>query len=197
MANCFELFRQIELTAPVIFTTAYDEYMQQAFKLHSIDYLLKPIDESELFAAFQKYSNLQAHFQKELNSKLAILLNGCKPFPTQGYKSRFLIKTGDRLASIPVTDVVRLQADDRIVWLYEKSGARFIVDESLDQLEKLLDPSVFFRLNRGYIVPITSIERIEHHFNGRLHITLKNCNDSDLFVSREKAKAFRIWLGGQ
>ena len=193
--NCFELFRDATLTAPVIFTTAYDEYMQQAFKLHSVDYLLKPIDEQELKTAVEKYSRMQQYFQQHLNEKLVQILNE-RIEPPKKYKTRFLIKTGERLSTVPVDDVALLLADDRIVFLYDGVGHKFILDESLDDLEKLLDPVLFFRLNRKYIVPISSIEKIQHHFNGKLHVSLKKWNDTQIFISREKAKAFKTWLGG-
>lgn len=194
--NCFELFKNTILTAPVIFTTAYDEYMQQAFRLHSIDYLLKPIDEQELKAAVEKHSRIRQHFQQPLSEKLLHILGESIPLPAN-YKSRFLVKTGERLSTIPVEEVAFLRADDRIVFLHNQTAHKFILDDSLDDLERVLDPSQFFRLNRKYIVPITSIESIRLHFNGRLHIRLKNWDDPGIFVSREKAKSFRLWLNGQ
>ncbi len=193
--TCFELFKNTSVAAPVIFTTAYDEYMQQAFKLHSVDYLLKPIDEEELKAAIEKFGRLQQYFQQNLNEKLYQILHEKLAAPI-AYKSRFLVKAGDKLSTIQVNDIALLRADDRIVFLHDQAGRRFILDESLDDLEQVLDPTMFFRLNRRYLVPVSSIEKIQHHFNGKLHVGLWKWSDTDIFISREKAKAFKQWLGG-
>lgn len=192
--TCFEIFTQLAITAPVIFTTAYDEYMQQAFKLHSIDYLLKPIDQLELSAAVNKHNMQQRNFQRRVNEHLLHLI-GEQPNLTKNYKSRFLIKTGDRLSTVSVDNIRFLQAEERIVFLYEEDGRKYIIDEALDYLERVLDPKIFFRLNRRYIAPITSIEKINYHFNGKLQVWLKDCTDKEIFISREKVKAFKLWLG--
>lgn len=194
--TCFELFKTVTINAPVIFTTAYDEYMQQAFKLHSIDYLLKPISEQELKLSVEKYSRMQQYFQDHLNEKILRMLAEKIAVP-QNYKSRFLLKTGDRLSTIPVNEIAFLMADDRVVFLYDQAIRKFLLDESLDDLEKLLDPAIFFRLNRKYIVPISSIGKVQHHFNGKLLVSLKNWHDPEIFISREKSKPFKIWLGGK
>jgi len=193
--TCFELFKTIKVTAPIIFITAYDEYMQQAFKMHSIDYLLKPVDEQELNTALDKYLQLKHQFQQNLQDRLWQVLNDY-PKPGGSYKSRFLIKTGDNLSTIPVEQVAFLRADDRIVWLHDNQHRKYIIDESLDNLEKVLDPRLFFRINRRYITGIAAIDKIQHHFNGKLLIRLKTWDDPEIFISREKARLFKTWLDG-
>ena len=187
-----DIFKQVETSAPVIFTTAYDAYTLNAFKLNSIDYLLKPIDKDELKAAFEKYRTLHAP-EDSLNKKMLDLFQNIAAGKTS-YKSRFLIKQGDRLTTILTGEVAYIRADDKVVFLHTLKGQKHIIDDSLDELEKVMDPTIFFRLNRTYIAPLTSIEKINNHFNGRLKISLLGCSDDDIFVSRARATAFKAWL---
>jgi two-component system response regulator LytT len=186
-----DVFMRVSIAAPVIFTTAYDAYTLRAFKLNSIDYLLKPIDTEELKAAFSKYRSLH---QKERIDKKVLDLFQSIASGKAAYKSRFLIRQGDRLITIPVDEVAYVRADDKVVFLHTGSGQKHIIDDSLDDLETVLDPGVFFRINRTYIAPLASIEKINNHFNGRLKIKLINNNDPDIFVSRARATAFKKWL---
>jgi len=186
-----DIFSQVEVKAPVIFTTAYDAYALKAFKLNSIDYLLKPIDKDELKTAFGKYRSMYAGNNWKL---LADTIKQAYSAKT-AYKMRFLVKQGERLITIATEDVGYIRADDKVVFLHTKKGDKYFIDESLDELETLLDPKVFFRLNRTYIAPLGSIERINSHFNGRLKIGLAGCADNDLFVSKARAGAFKEWLG--
>jgi len=192
--NSFEIFRQVTITTPVIFTTAYNSYMQNAFKVNSIDYLLKPIDIEELRAAFKKYRSLAP--QQYDPVFIEKLLATVQHLNTAGsnYKTRFLIKTGERLSTVPVEDIGYLKADDRIVFLHTIKGQKYIIDDSLDDLEKILDPWKFFRLNRRYIAPIGSIEKIHSHFNGKLKVRIGSCDDDEIFISKEKATEFKKWL---
>jgi two-component system, LytTR family, response regulator LytT len=187
-----DAFRQVEVASPVIFTTAFDAYTLRAFKLNSIDYLLKPIDIDELKAAFAKYRSLQA--QREPIDKKFLDLFQHIAGGKANYKSRFLIRQGDRLITIPVDDVAFVRADDKVVFIHTRNGQKHIIDDSLDELETVLDPNVFFRINRTYLAPLSSIEKIHNHFNGRLKISLTNANDPDIFVSRARATAFKKWL---
>jgi len=188
-----DILRQTGITAPVIFTTAYDAYTLSAFKLNSVDYLLKPVDKDELKAAFDKYHTL---YRKDdlVHQKMLDLFKhmaGNRP----PYKSRFLVRQGERLITIPVSDVAFLKADDKVVFLYTTKGQKHIIDEPLDELETILDPALFFRINRTYIAPLDSIEKISNHFNGRLKITLHLAADDDVFVSRARVADFKKWLG--
>jgi len=190
----FEIFRQVKLTVPVIFITAYNAYMQQAFKVNSIDYLLKPLDIEELKAAFTKYKMLSSRHDETIHDTLSAMLSDMTR-RSANYKSRFLVRTGERLSTVSVNDVSYLRADDKIVFLHTLKN-KYIIDEPLDALEQVLDPKKFFRLNRRYIAPIESIEKIITHFNGKLKITLQHSDDDEIFVSREKASAFKGWLNG-
>jgi DNA-binding LytR/AlgR family response regulator len=188
-----DVFKLVNTKAPVIFTTAYDAYTLSAFKLNSIDYLLKPVDKTELKAAFAKYHTL--HEQQEgLNKKMLDIIQNIASGKVN-YKSRFLIRQGDRLITIPVEEVAYIRADDKVVFLHTTKGNKHIIDESLDDLETTLEPNLFFRINRTYIAPLASIEKIHNHFNGRLKIGMLNNDDTDIFVSRARAVAFKKWLG--
>jgi len=187
-----DVFKQVNTPAPVIFTTAYDAYTLKAFKLNSIDYLLKPIDKEELKTAFAKYRSL--HLQKEnLDRKFMDIFQNITSGKAN-YKSRFLIRQGDRLLPLPADEVAFIRADDKVVFLHTNKGQKHIIDDSLDELEKALDPNVFFRINRTYIAPLAAIEKIHNHFNGRLKISLLNSGDNEIFVSRARAGAFKKWL---
>jgi two-component system response regulator LytT len=185
----FEVFQQANLQVPVIFTTAYDAYTLKAFKLNSIDYLLKPIDIDELKNAFIKYESRKL----PSTTQFAELLKQITHRP-EGYKSRFLVKLGERYITIPIHEVAYIRADHRIVFLHTINGQKYIIEDALDDLVKTLDPGVFFRINRTYISPLASIDKIQSHFNGRLKITLKQCGDNDIFVSRARATEFKKWL---
>jgi two-component system, LytTR family, response regulator len=187
-----DAFMQVKTAIPVIFTTAYDEYTLKAFKLNSIDYLLKPIDKDELKAAFAKYRSLHRP-QGNIDQVLSLFQNIAAG--KGNYKSRFLIRQGERLITIPTDEVAYVRADDKVVFLHTKKGLKYIIDDSLDELDKVLDPTTFFRINRTYIAPLASIEKIHNHFNGRLKINLHNCTDDEIFVSRARAASFKNWLG--
>lgn len=188
----FELFQQVDITAPIIFTTAYDEYAIRAFKVNSVDYLLKPIEKDELEAAFDKFKHQQQDTsQDQMGKVLETLLNQNQ---RTEWKSRFLLKAGARFDVVEVADVAYLYAEDKVVFLVTKDQKKYFVDDTLDELEQKLNPKNFFRLNRKYFSQISSIERIEPHFNGRLKIKLRHRDDDDIYVSREKAEAFKKWL---
>ena len=188
----FEVFQQMNITAPVIFTTAFDAYTLKAFKLNSIDYLLKPIDLDELKAAFAKYHSRKAPAisTSEQFAELFRSMTGNK----DPYKSRFLVRHGERLSTISVSDMAFVRADDKVVFLYTLNGQKHIIEDALDDLTKTLDPVNYFRLNRTYIAPLASIEKIQNHFNGRLKITLKGSDDNEIFVSRARVNDFKKWL---
>lgn len=187
----FEIFTQVDVKAPIIFTTAYDEYAIRAFKVNSVDYLLKPIDVDELQTAIlklksqQKSSDLQTNIGKALEAFMS---------PRSDWKTRFLLKSGTRFEVVEVADVVYLFAEDKIVFLVNSEQKKYFVDDTLDDLEEKLNPKDFFRINRKYLASIGAIERIEPHFNGRLKIKLRQRDDDEIYVSREKAESFKKWL---
>ena len=187
---CFEIFETIKVDIPVIFATAYDEYTLKAFKVNSIDYLLKPIDENLLKAALDKYKKLHADndpFKRDFRQLLYELRNQ--------YKSRFLIKTGDKYRSVPTGEISHFHINERSVFLCDNHGKDYGVDSSLDQLQSMLDPRRFFRINRECIVNIDAITLMHSYSSSRLQLTLKDKEKSDLFViSREKVAEFKKWI---
>ncbi len=186
----FEIFEKVEIKSPIIFTTAYDQYAIKAFKLNSIDYLLKPIDPEELENAILKFKNQQ--FQPQLDlSQIQQLL---KPHETH-FKSRFMVKIGEKIQSIPTEDVAYFFSAERTTYMQSKeSTKRYILDYTLDQIEEMLDPKLFFRLNRKYIASFESIDQVLSYSNSRLKVTLKSCDDNDILISREKVAKFKEWL---
>ncbi|MGN6477625.1 MAG: LytR/AlgR family response regulator transcription factor [Flavipsychrobacter sp.] len=187
----FEIFAKMPVTAPVIFTTAYDSYMLRAFKVNSVDYLLKPIDAEELAAALEKYERL--HNNSSANNHLLSMLqqiSQAKPI----YRTRFLIKQGDGFSYKPTEDVFYIHADDKLTTIHTSDGNKYLVNETLDELEQSLDPSRFFRISRSYITHIDAIESIRNHFNGRLKLKLRYCSDEDVYVSRQRVTDFKSWL---
>jgi DNA-binding LytR/AlgR family response regulator len=186
----------VDVKTPVIFTTAYDEYALRAFKVNSVDYLLKPIEQEELAKAIQKFrlQRQSADAQPAASENLAKMLEefGIKPIT---YKNRFLIKQGGRFDVVETSDILYLYADDKVVFLITNQNRKYIVDETLDELEGKLDPKLFFRINRKYITHLSAIERIEPYFNGRLRIWLKHRpSEEEVSVSRERAESFKTWL---
>lgn len=187
---CFEIFEALKVEVPVIFTTAYDEYTLKAFKVNSVDYLLKPVEESALRAAIEKYRKV---FSGRLPSRDDIE-KIIKDISGQ-YKSRFLIKTATGYKSIPVNEISHFHICERNVFLKDKAGKDYGLDYSLDQLQKVLDPEKFFRINRDCIISIESILRITAYSASRLQLTLQNERDNDIFVvSRDKTADFKKWI---
>jgi DNA-binding LytR/AlgR family response regulator len=187
---CFEIFETVKVDIPVIFTTAYDEYTLKAFKVNSVDYLLKPIDENLLKSALNKYTKLYADndpFKRDFRQLMYEFRNQ--------YKSRFLIKIGDKYRSVPTLEISHFHISERSVFLCDYQGKDSGIDSSLDQLQSMLDPCKFFRINRECIVNIDAITLMHSYSSSRLQLTLKNREKSDLFVvSREKVADFKKWI---
>lgn len=188
----FQIFEQCEVRSPVIFTTAYDEYALKAFKVNSIDYILKPVDEGELKTALQKY-----HDRISAGTRTHVTLESLRQaveMLTKKYKTRFVIKVGEHLKSVEVTDILYFQSLDKTTFCHTKDGRHNILDFALEELEEVLDPSRFFRINRKYIVSSSAILDIVSYTNSRLRLVLKNSADRDIIVSRERVPEFRGWL---
>jgi DNA-binding LytR/AlgR family response regulator len=187
---CFEIFDTIKVDIPVIFTTAYDEYTLKAFKVNSVDYLLKPVDENLLKSALAKFKKLYADndpFKRDFRQLMYEFRNQ--------YKSRFLIKTGDKYRSIPVGEISHFHICERSVFLSDYLGKDYGVDSSLEQLQSILDPRKFFRINRECIVNINAITLMHSYSSSRLQLSLKDREKNDLFVvSREKVAEFKKWI---
>jgi DNA-binding LytR/AlgR family response regulator len=187
---CFEIFETTNVEVPVIFTTAYDEYTLKAFKVNSIDYLLKPVDEGLLRSALAKFVKLYADkdpFKRDFKQLLFEFRNQ--------YKSRFLIKIGEKYRSVPAVEISHFHISERSVFLSDYTGKDYGIDYSLDQLQTLLDPRKFFRINRESIVSIDSIALMHSFSSSRLQLTLKGKEKNEMFVvSREKVAEFKKWI---
>jgi DNA-binding LytR/AlgR family response regulator len=187
---CFEIFETINVEIPVIFTTAYDEYTLKAFKVNSVDYLLKPVEEESLRAAILKYKKLYTGndpFKRDFKQFLYEFRNQ--------YKSRFLIKTGNKYRSVPIGEISHFHICERSVFLNDLQGKDYSLDYSLEQLESMLDSRKFFRINRECIVNIDIISLMYSYSSSRLQLSLKNKEKNDLFVvSREKVADFKKWI---
>ncbi|MDO9510363.1 MAG: LytTR family DNA-binding domain-containing protein [Bacteroidales bacterium] len=187
----FSIFDKIDVRIPVIFTTAYDQYAIRAFKLHSIDYLLKPVNTNDLSMALKKYHSLNQLYGFDY-SKLSALISEKKP----EYKQRFTIQAGEKIKLIEVKDIAWFFAMGKGVYLKTTSGQACAVDYTLDQLEGQLNPAVFYRINRKIIVQLNSIQEMYAWSRGRLKLVLKPAPDDadDAVVSVERSQKFRQWI---
>jgi len=189
----FEIFEQVKVPCPVIFTTAYEEYAVRAFKVNSVDYLLKPIALDELEMAFQKFEN-QVKKEEEVQPVTLDLLNKVREMLRKQYKTRFVIKVGEHLKSIPVEDIQFFYSLDKATFLCTSDFKTYIVDYSLDRISEMIDEHRFFRINRKYILSNQSIADIVFYSNSRLKIKLKKSDEESIIVSRDKVVAFKEWL---
>ncbi|UZO80335.1 LytTR family DNA-binding domain-containing protein [Aquimarina sp. ERC-38] len=190
----FEIFDQVTINSAIIFTTAYDEYALRAFKLNSIDYLLKPIDDEELEAAIQKYQN-QATPVNTLHmdfKEIRKLLNQPAE-PT--YKRRFTVKVGQHLKIIAVQDIECFYSENKGTYLHTKNGRNYLLDVTLDALEGQLNPQNFFRINRKFYVHLDAIKDIISYTNSRLQLKLNSYQEAEVIVARDRVKSFKEWLG--
>jgi DNA-binding LytR/AlgR family response regulator len=186
----FEIFEQIQPRFPVIFTTAFNEYAIRAFKVNSIDYLLKPIDETELKTSILKFKsgyNKPIGLESEAIAKTLQMLSN-------SYKSRFLIKVGEHLRMINVDEIALFISMEKSTFIRTCSGRDYGIDFTLEQIEGLIDPKKFFRVNRKFIIDIKSIQDIIAYSNSRLKLKLDVSTDEDVIVSRERVSEFKEWL---
>ena len=187
----FDIFQAIKITTPVIFTTAYNEYAIKAFKVNSIDYLLKPVKEDELAAAIQKFRTLNKPV-----ADIDSLLNGIKNLTTgDNFRNRFLVKQAQKLVSISVDEVAYIFSDKGFSYIRTKENQKFILDYTMDELEKMLSPKQFFRANRQFIISIDAVVAIHTWFNQKLKVEVKPEMPEHVIISRDKAIAFREWMG--
>lgn len=187
----FELFSQLSINKPVIFTTAYDEYAIDAFKVNSVDYLLKPITYTRLSQALNKFKSLQQQWTS--TTQVAELLPKLRE---SSYKDRFLVRRGNHIQSVTCGEIACFAADGRVVTLYHVDDKRYVLDFTLADLERMLDPRLFFRVNRTFILQINTIKDVVVYSNSRLKILLHIKQEKEIVVSREKVGAFKSWLAG-
>jgi DNA-binding LytR/AlgR family response regulator len=187
----FEIFKQVEVDVPVIFTTAYDQYTLQAFKLNSIDYLLKPIDEDELAQALDKYQRI---FEPNSNIDIQTIDRIMQSIVRPQYKERFIVKAGQQMTYIAVKEIRYFYSSDGLAYAKMENNKRHIIDYTLDRLEPLVSPSHFFRINRKVICHVDAIRKINPYFNSRLALTLVPKPDFEVIVSRDRVSDFKKWL---
>jgi DNA-binding LytR/AlgR family response regulator len=196
----FEIFNLTEINSPVIFTTSYDEYALKAFKVNSIDYLLKPVQKEELAAALNKYRQMKKVYTPQnaaanninLDSILKELQQKLQP---KEYRKRFLVKHAQKLVSIEIDDIGYFFSDGRLNFFKTSDNKKFVVDYTMDELEDMLDPEKYFRISRSFYVSVASIDKIDDYFGNRLILQLKPAVDKEALVSREKVTDFKKWMG--
>lgn len=188
----FAIFDQVSVPSPVIFTTAYDEYALKAFKVNSIDYLLKPIDEDELRAALDKFASRRGSGLAP-DTMMQSIANAMQML-SKKYKERFVIRVGEHLRSIETTDIRFFFSQEKASFAQTVDGRKHVLDYTLDQLEGLMDPSRFFRINRKYLVSVEAIRDMINYTNSRLKLVLTGCDDAEVIVARERVQEFREWL---
>lgn len=191
----FSIFQKTNVTVPVIFTTAFDEYALKAFKANSVDYLLKPVDQVELTNAIQKYKRLFGKRQTAINEE--VIQHLMRRLDTPDYIKRFLIKQGTALSYVNVDTIARLFSEDSMTFIVTKDGFKHNIEYTLDQAEDLLNSKEFFRINRKLIVKVDSIIKMSSYFNSRLKLTLKPKYHDDAIVSRDRVKDFKAWIVGR
>ncbi|MCE7863225.1 MAG: DNA-binding response regulator [Bacteroidetes bacterium CHB5] len=187
----FDIFSQVKVNSAVIFTTAYDEYAIQAFKVNGVDYLLKPIEREELEEAINKVK--RTHISAANNPYLDELLAYIKQKDTR-YRSRFLFPYKDGYKTVNVSDIDMIYTEAKNTHLVLNTGSLQPANQTMEELEEQLDPDLFFRANRQYIIHINSIERIHNHFHGKLRVVVRNQNQHEILISKEKAPLFKQWL---
>ena len=188
---CFELFKQVPTDTPVIFTTAYDEYALKAFKVNSVDYLLKPIDERELAEAIDRFerNRLTRPTSANYNRLVDTYMLGQR-------KNRFLIRIGDEFRHVNTTDVACFTSEDKTVYLHTFGGKRYVIDYSLDRLQDMVDRLMFCRVSRGCIANIKAVKKVARFFGGRLTLTLGINDETKISVSRARSTELSEWLDG-
>ncbi|MDP2338491.1 MAG: LytTR family DNA-binding domain-containing protein [Bacteroidota bacterium] len=184
----FEIYNQVTVRCPIIFTTAYDHYAIEAFKTNGIDYLLKPIEEERLNQAIEKAK----HFSPGLVLEKILSISG--PASGKNYKSRFMIKVGDKIKSIPVEEILAFYSQEKASFIRTTDGHTYCIDYALDLLEPMLNPEIYFRINRKYIVSIDACTNILAWTNSRLRLKIDGIDDSDIIVARERVVKFKNWL---
>lgn len=195
----FEIFNHVQVLSPVIFTTSYDQYALRAFKVNSVDYLLKPVQKDELEAALLKFKQtrpLTAEKPANAGLDIAVLVKELQQkLQQKEYRKRFLVKHAQKLVSIEVDDIAYFYSDGRLNFFKTNDNRKFVVDYTMDELEDMLDPEKYFRISRSFYVSVGSIDKIEDYFGNRLILQLTPPVDKEALVSREKVTDFKKWMG--
>ncbi len=189
----FEVFKQVEISCPVVFITAYDEYALRAFEVNSIDYILKPVEKDKLERALTKYEKWVGTRGKLWMDDMVVdkVMESLKK---KKFKERFIVKFGDHLKSVDTKEISCFYSEGKATFFLTRDRKKFLVDYTLDQVTSLLDPTQYFRINRKFIVSVHSIKDIVSWSNSRLKLTLTDLDHPELIVAREKVQDFRQWL---
>jgi two-component system, LytTR family, response regulator len=187
----FKIFEQVNIHCPVIFCTAYDEYWQEAFEHNSIDYLLKPVKQEKLEAALHKYERLKQYFAVNFQQLQQWQQSGSSP----GYKRRFLVKRGTDYISIKTEDIAYFYATHKLVCMVDNKNQKYILDLSLADIEKQLDPAHFYRVNRKYLAQLSAIKKIKVYPKSKLLLELEPAINEEIIISQENVAAFKEWMG--
>lgn len=190
--SAFELFKELNITSPVIFTTAYDQYAIEAFKTSGIAYLLKPIKKEELALALNKLEQLSPTQQTALDPKKIL-----ESIQEPKYKTRFLVRFGDTIKTIPITDIAYFFSENKATFARTYSERTYPMDNNLDTLEQIVDPEDFFRVNRQYIISLNAITDMKTHSKARVIVKLKPEVKEPPIVSSERSASFKLWLAGE
>lgn len=193
----FAIFEQYSTNSPIIFTTAYDEYALKAFKLNSVDYLLKPIKEDELRAALQKWkTNQRTRSPQSEVAKMEALLQEFKSLAGLSYRNRFLVRQGQKSIPVEVDDIGFFSSKNSLTYLVTKQKQKHFLDYTLDEVEGMLDPQNFYRVNRQFIVAQSIVKSLQPWFNGKLKLDVQIPTEEEIIISRDKAPLVKEWLGG-
>ncbi|WP_247235437.1 LytTR family DNA-binding domain-containing protein [Telluribacter sp. SYSU D00476] len=187
---CFRIFDQINLQVPIIFTTAFDEYMIRAFKVNSIDYLLKPVSLENLSAAIDKFKSMKRQFSRTDLDTLLQAIGQNKP----EYKTRFMVTVGTRIRTIDVAEVAYFFSEEKVTFMVTKDNQRLPIDYSLDKLTTMLNPDEFFRANRQFLASLSSIKNIHTYSQSKLKLELAPAPKAEVFIGKEKITPFKDWL---
>lgn len=188
--QCFEIFNQVEIETPVIFTTSYNEFAIKAFEFNSIDYLLKPILPNALAKSMAKFKKVN---EKKQNVQIASLLQYLN-IPTKPAKNRFLVKAGKSLKPIVSSDIAFFSINEQLLFLYTFDGYRHMINGTLDSLTQQLNTEIFFRINRQTVVNKQAVNKIHAYFNSTLKLDLKVSCQNEFIVSRSLVKDFKDWM---
>ena len=191
--HSFDIFKEVEISAPIIFITAYDQYAIDAFKLNSIDYILKPIKKDELSNALEKFKRMGNIQVQHMTS----LLNTIKSNQDKEFQKRIVIRYGDTIKMIEIADIAYFYTEEKINFLCTNGDTRMPIDQNLDELEEILDPKIYFRINRQFIINISAIEKMLTWSKSRVKIILKPASEHETIVSTERSSHFKDWLIGK
>jgi len=196
----FEIFNLTEVKSPVIFTTSYDEFALKAFKVNSVDYLLKPVQREDLEAAIAKFKKMKETYGGDNKTGSELSIEGLvkelqQKLQPKEFRRRFLVKHAQKLVSIGCDEIAYFYSDGRLNFFKTKDNRKFVVDYTMDELEEMLDPAHYFRISRSFYVSVGSIDKIEDYFGNRLILQLTPAVDKEALVSREKVTDFKKWMG--